>query len=427
LVKDETKWPKGANVIDASALQAEPTYWLWHNVIPFGHLTMLTGAVGSGKSSLLLKLIADVTRNKVNPLKYDEDVMAWTKAVRAQFGEERSEMYRRSGHAYFLTAEMHWTQSVMPMLTANGAKLERVHLLKSTYSKERDEETGRVARRKRTFDFMRDMALFVRDIERRRIIPDLIVLDPLSSFLGSTIDRNVEADVRQALETLAEFCAFMGTALVCVVHQAKSTEYSGVNKIHGSVAFSAVARVVLELEATVHEPQTAEEGKGSWEGTNAPSGTTEFSLQVLKSNIGPTKEAGVWEFEVREDAQRGRVVKYVRRTTAQEYGARKLRAMMKQKEQTSLAHQRVGKQLEKAQERREDRNKKHAEVCEDAKRSVQEKHVPSEYALLHSLAQRHDYSTTYLQQLVRARFKVEKKEGRIVLIERAKEGGREDV
>lgn len=272
---------EGALFVPASSLNVEATRWLWTNTIPFGHVVLVSGAVGAGKSSVMLKLAADASHAK--PLPYDNERKPYQARVDRVLGASNplAMPYKCSGVVYYLTSEMHWSQTAVPTLRACGANLDNIYFMRQTGIRTKN---GNI--RSRPFDLVGDLDKLIRNIIDTKVIPDMIMLDPITSFLGQSIDRNTEADVRSVLELMADFCALIGTAFVGVLHQNKS-DSQGVGKMLGSVAFGAVARVVLFL---VPCKSAADENANQWE-----NGTKRVGLLVEKSNIGPDDEVHVFK------------------------------------------------------------------------------------------------------------------------------------
>jgi hypothetical protein len=270
-------------VVAASSVAIEATRWLWTDVVPFGHLCLVSGGVSAGKSSMLLKLAADASH--ATPLPYDLERVRYQQRIDEALGKnnEHGKPYKRSGFVYYLTSEMHWSQTAVPTLRACGANLDRILFMRRTIVKD---AKGNV--RTRPFDLVNDLDKLIRTIVERGVIPDMIVLDPITSFMGSQADRNAEQDVRAILESVADFCAYIGIAFIGVLHQNKSLEHAGVGKLLGSVAFGAVARVVLFVVPVKHPTK----GEGEWE-----DGVKHFGVVIEKSNIGRTEQVNLFRLE----------------------------------------------------------------------------------------------------------------------------------
>lgn len=270
----------GTHFVAASELTAEATRWLWTHVLPFGHFTLMAGDPGSGKSSLLLKIAADVSH--AQPLAYDNEREAHQRELIGMLGEgPESCAYDLTGKVLYLTSEMHWKQTALPTLNRNNAVLENIIFARRTVEKGRN---GKI--RIRPFDLARDLEQLIGYIVSTQTIPDLIVIDPMSSFIGADVDRNAEGAVRPLLESFGDFCAKIGTCFVGVAHKAKNKELKGAASVHGSVAFVGVSRMV-------HEVSRVERmlGVDEW---NAPKGLKQAAMVVAKTNISPDDDVHVF-------------------------------------------------------------------------------------------------------------------------------------
>ena len=51
--------------------------WLWQPYIPFGKITLIQGDTGIGKTSLMVKLIADLSNGIVPPTMFHSSWRGW--------------------------------------------------------------------------------------------------------------------------------------------------------------------------------------------------------------------------------------------------------------------------------------------------------------------------------------------------------------
>mgnify|MGYP000921596360 FL=1 len=71
----------------------------------------------------------------------------------------------------------------------------------------------------------------------------LVVLDPISGFLGDDIDSHKNAEVRSVLAMLAAVATKHRVAVVGITHLSKA-QAKAINRVIGSIAFVAAARAV---------------------------------------------------------------------------------------------------------------------------------------------------------------------------------------
>jgi putative DNA primase/helicase len=134
-----------------------------------------------------------------------------------------------------LSAEDSTKDVIRPRLEAAGADLDRVYIIEA--AKDGDG-------RERTFDLQHDID------KLRKIVADfgdvaLVVIDPITSYMGSKIDSHRTTDVRAVLEPLARFAEETGVAVLAVTHPPKAAQGKAINSFTGSLAFVAAVRLAF--------------------------------------------------------------------------------------------------------------------------------------------------------------------------------------
>ena len=225
-------------LIRGDAVALEPVRWLWPGFLPAGMLTILGGAPGCGKTTIALSLAATVTRGSAWPdgsrCTQPADVVIWS-------GED--------GHA--VTAAR---------LVAAGADMRRVHFIDGITGSEGE-----------AFDPGRDMLLLEATAEALPAAR-LLILDPIVSAVAG--DSHKGAEVRRSLQPVVTLGQRLGCAVLGITHFSKGTAgRDPVERVTGSIAFAALARLVL-----VAAKVKAESGDDA---------EPRRLLMRAKSNIGP--------------------------------------------------------------------------------------------------------------------------------------------
>ena len=227
-----------------------PIRWLWDGWLAAGKTHVLGGAPGVGKSTLALSLAAVLSIGG-----------RWPDGQRA-----------RPGSVAIWSGEDDPRDTLAPRLLASGADMGRIFFVDSVFD----------GLERRSFDPARDMAPL-----RRKLLEvggiRLLIVDPVVSAIAGDSHKN--AEVRRGLQPLADLAESLDCALLGITHFSKGTRGNDpVERLNGSIALGAVARVVLV--AAKHQAPD-EEGRVS------------RVLCRAKSNIGP--DGGGFAYDLHQD------------------------------------------------------------------------------------------------------------------------------
>ena len=201
----------GVVLLNGADLTPQPVSWLWRDWLALGKLHILAGAPGQGKTTLAIAMAATVTSGA-----------RWPDGSRCDVG-----------HVLIWSGEDDPADTLLPRLIAAGADKSRVHFVSGTRT---DGEL-------RPFDPATDIAQ-LDELASRIGDVRLIVVDPVVSAVTGDSHKNTE--VRRALQPLVELASNMGAALVGISHFSKGGQgQDPASRVVGSIAFTAVARVVL--------------------------------------------------------------------------------------------------------------------------------------------------------------------------------------
>lgn len=239
------------SLLRASDIAPQPVDWIWPGWLAAGKVHILGGAPGTGKTTIAMALAGTISTGG-----------RWPDGSRSQ-----------TGNVIVWSGEDDPADTLVPRLALAGADMDKIFFVADV----------RADGKSRPFDPARDMeALHRKLIEVGGV--KLLVVDPVVSAI--TGDSHKNAEVRRGLQPLADLAAAVDCALLGITHFSKGTGgRDPVERITGSLAFGAVARVVMV--AARHLEQSDDGG-------------TKRLLLRAKSNIGPDDGGFGYDFEQAE-------------------------------------------------------------------------------------------------------------------------------
>ena len=237
------------NLIRGSDVTPEPVTWLWNGWLAAGKMHVLGGAPGTGKTTISMALASTVTIGG-----------GWPDGSRSPMG-----------NVVIWSGEDDPADTLIPRLSLSGADLSRVYFIADV----------REGNDRRSFDPARDMEVLRRKLAEIGDVR-LLIVDPIVSAIAGDSHKN--AEVRRGLQPLADLAASMRCALLGITHFSKGTGgRDPVERLTGSLAFGALARVVL---VAAKQQEEGEDGR-----------TVRLFIRA-KSNIGP--DDGGFEYNLHQ-------------------------------------------------------------------------------------------------------------------------------
>jgi putative DNA primase/helicase len=237
----------GIVLVRGTDIEPEPVQWLWPNWLALGKMHLLAGAPGQGKTTIALAFAATVTSGG-----------RWPDGTRCE-----------PGNVLIWSGEDDPADTLLPRLIAAGADRARVFFVTGS----------RIDGEVQPFDPARDLfALQAAAAKMGQV--RLLIVDPVVSAVTGDSHKNTET--RRSLQPLVDMSAQMNAALVGITHFSKGGQGSDpAQRVLGSVAFTAVARVVLVAAKVLGEE-----------------GQDRRILARGKSNIGP--DDGGYEYHLEQ-------------------------------------------------------------------------------------------------------------------------------
>ena len=227
-------------IIRASEITPKEVKWLWYPYIPFGKVTLLQGDPGDGKSKLMLSIAALLSRGL--PLPFSDDA------------EPKEPMV-----VIYQTTEDDADDTVVPRFCSSKGDRNNLIFIKED-------------KKNLTFGDNRIREAIT------RFNAKLLILDPMSSYIGEDCSMNAANETRMEFNHLISVAKQTGCAIVIIAHMNKARDASPLYRTTGSIDIAGAARSILAVVPT----------------KNADNPQERVMVQV-KSNLAPTGSAILFE------------------------------------------------------------------------------------------------------------------------------------
>lgn len=212
-------------LINMEQVEVEKIDWLLYPFIPFGKVTIVQGDPGEGKTTMVLQIIAKLTKGEaVLPSGSDEPAL------------EEKTMNLEPVNVIYQTAEDGLGDTIKPRLLSAGADCSRVMVIDDN-----------------------DQALTMMDARLEEAIiktkARLVVLDPIQGFLGAAVDMHRANEIRPLMKRVAVLAEKYHCAIILIGHMNKNSNGKSSYRGLGSIDFQAAARSVLIVGRIKDEPE----------------------------------------------------------------------------------------------------------------------------------------------------------------------------
>jgi RecA-family ATPase len=191
-------------LINMQDIQIEEIEWLIYPFIPYGKITIIQGDPGEGKTTLVLQIIARLTKG--------DSVV--------------NETAKPPINVIYQTAEDGLADTIKPRLLSADADCSKVLVID-------DKDTPLTMR-----DFRLEQAIIETNAK-------LVVLDPIQGFLGADVDMHRANEIRPVMKHISELAEKYKCAIILIGHMNKCSFGKSAYRGLGSIDFQAAARSVL--------------------------------------------------------------------------------------------------------------------------------------------------------------------------------------
>jgi hypothetical protein len=207
----------GVVFLNAHKVTLHNVDYIWRGRLARGKHSLIAGEAGEGKSQIAMYTAARVSTGG-----------QWPDGGNAP-----------QGNVVILSAEDDPEDTLVPRLIAAGANLEYIKIVKMV----------RDAKGNHKFSLEQDMEKLKVACKRLGNVV-LIIIDPVSSYMGGKLDGKANTAVRHVLDPLSDLAADLRCAILSITHFRKGTEGpKAVHRIMDSIAFGAAPRATFGVYA----------------------------------------------------------------------------------------------------------------------------------------------------------------------------------
>ena len=225
-------------LINMGTVEVEQIEWLLYPFIPFGKVTIIQGDPGEGKTTMVLQIIAKLTRGEPILL----NLQSSKEAQKDSEENLKQEVLPQDNpmqpvNVIYQTAEDGLGDTIKPRLLAAGADCSRVLVIDD-----------------------REQPLSMLDVRLEEAIMQtkarMVVLDPIQGFLGTDVDMHRANEIRPLMKRVAVLAEKYHCAIILIGHMNKNSNGKSSYRGLGSIDFQAAARSVLIVGRLKDEPET---------------------------------------------------------------------------------------------------------------------------------------------------------------------------
>ena len=225
-------------MINMESVKVEQIEWLLYPFIPFGKVTIIQGDPGEGKTTMVLQIIAKLTRGEpilLNKKSQKEAQQDSEENLKQEVLSQDNSI--QPVNVIYQTAEDGLGDTIKPRLLAAGADCSRVLVIDD-----------------------REQPLTMVDVRLEEAIMQtkarMVVLDPIQGFLGAEVDMHRANEIRPLMKRVSVLAEKYHCAIILIGHMNKNSNGKSSYRGLGSIDFQAAARSVLIVGRLKDEPET---------------------------------------------------------------------------------------------------------------------------------------------------------------------------